>query len=311
MRRKRRGRAGRRLAPVEEGADVVERPNPFGAECHDHAPMICSHSGSCSLPVGNRLPAHAHFSLDNANPPLAALRLVPHHGVRRSGPSSGSAGSPKESNNSGSLQGQGRHIMRRSLLFTPIRRCLAALNATASRLPAAAGMFAVAAVIAIGLSAASPVLGNNTSSLSAQCFVCDVAECKDGGGGSACNTHHEGESVICTTTGGCTCIKIERWWWFDTQVCTPILAGAVEEMPGTKSSNDIRYVTLDGTDVALHRVGWHHFAAQSCQGGSNWVILGRQLATGRINVTTNPLMIELNRRLFRLSDDSTTATILE
>ena len=28
--------------------------------------MICPHPGSCSLPVGNRLPAHAHFSLDNA-----------------------------------------------------------------------------------------------------------------------------------------------------------------------------------------------------------------------------------------------------
>ena len=41
----------RRLVPAEEGADVVKRPNPFGAECHDHAPMICSHSGSCSLPV--------------------------------------------------------------------------------------------------------------------------------------------------------------------------------------------------------------------------------------------------------------------
>ena len=39
----------RRLVPAEEGADVVKRPNPFGAECHDHAPMICSHSGSCSL----------------------------------------------------------------------------------------------------------------------------------------------------------------------------------------------------------------------------------------------------------------------
>ena len=28
--------------------------------------MICSHPRSCSLPVGNPLPAHAHFSLDNA-----------------------------------------------------------------------------------------------------------------------------------------------------------------------------------------------------------------------------------------------------
>ena len=57
----------RRLVPVEHGTDVVESPNLFGAECHDHAPMICSHPVSCSLPVGNQLPAHAHFSLDNAD----------------------------------------------------------------------------------------------------------------------------------------------------------------------------------------------------------------------------------------------------
>ena len=56
----------RRLAPAEEGADVVEGANPFGAQCHDHAPMICSHPRSCSSPLGNRLPAHAHFSLDSA-----------------------------------------------------------------------------------------------------------------------------------------------------------------------------------------------------------------------------------------------------
>ncbi len=56
----------RPLAPAEEGADVVDGANPFGAECHDHAPMICSHPRSYSLPVGNRLPAHDHFSLDNA-----------------------------------------------------------------------------------------------------------------------------------------------------------------------------------------------------------------------------------------------------
>ena len=49
----------RLLAPVEEGADVVERANPFGAECHDHAPMMCSHPRSCSLPVGNRPRSHA------------------------------------------------------------------------------------------------------------------------------------------------------------------------------------------------------------------------------------------------------------
>ena len=56
----------RRHVPAEQGADVVERPDPLGAECHDHVPMICSHPRSCSLPVGNRLQAHPHFSLDNA-----------------------------------------------------------------------------------------------------------------------------------------------------------------------------------------------------------------------------------------------------
>ena len=56
----------RGLVPVEEGADVVQGANPFGAKCHDHAPMICPHPGSGSLPVGNRSPAHAHLSLDNA-----------------------------------------------------------------------------------------------------------------------------------------------------------------------------------------------------------------------------------------------------
>ncbi len=32
--------------------------------------MICSHPRSYSLPVGNRLPAHDHFSLDNAEASL-------------------------------------------------------------------------------------------------------------------------------------------------------------------------------------------------------------------------------------------------
>ena len=79
-------------------------------------------------------------------------------------------------------------------------------------------------------------------------------------------------------------------------------------MPGAKSSEDLKYATFDGTTVALHRVGRNHFAAYSCQGSSRWVVLGRQLATGRIKVTTNPLLIEVNRRLFRLADDAAAAT---
>ena len=41
-----------RPAPVEEGADIVERPNPFGAKSHDHPPMISSPhvSGASALP---------------------------------------------------------------------------------------------------------------------------------------------------------------------------------------------------------------------------------------------------------------------
>ena len=46
-----------RFIPFQEGADVVEGANPFGAKCHDHAPMICPHPASCSLLAGNPAPA--------------------------------------------------------------------------------------------------------------------------------------------------------------------------------------------------------------------------------------------------------------
>ena len=53
-----------RLVAFHEGAHLVECLNPFGAKCHDHAPMISSPRASGSSLVGNRLPARAHLSLD-------------------------------------------------------------------------------------------------------------------------------------------------------------------------------------------------------------------------------------------------------
>lgn len=57
-----RGAEIRRLVPGEEGADVVECPNPFGRECHDHPSMIGTHSRPCSSPVvtGPLLPFTRH-----------------------------------------------------------------------------------------------------------------------------------------------------------------------------------------------------------------------------------------------------------
>ena len=92
---------------------------------------------------------------------------------------------------------------------------LVALTATVGRLAAAASTLGVAVVIAIGLSAITPLLGTNALSLSAQCYVCDVGSCKDGGGGSSCTTHHEGGSQTCATDGGRVCQDHEevlaRW----------------------------------------------------------------------------------------------------
>ena len=49
----------RRLVTLQEGAELVESPNPFGAKCHDHPPRMSSPLGSCSLLAGNPSPAHA------------------------------------------------------------------------------------------------------------------------------------------------------------------------------------------------------------------------------------------------------------
>ena len=44
----------RRLVALQEGAELVESPNPFGAKCHDHPPRMSSPLGSCSLLIGQR-----------------------------------------------------------------------------------------------------------------------------------------------------------------------------------------------------------------------------------------------------------------
>ena len=57
----------RRLAAVQEGPDLVERANPFGAKCHDHPPMISSPRPSGSSPAGNPCPVQAHVPLDKTD----------------------------------------------------------------------------------------------------------------------------------------------------------------------------------------------------------------------------------------------------
>ena len=52
---------------VEEGPDLVERSNPFGAKCHDHPPMISSPRTSGSSPAGNQPPVRAHVPLDKTS----------------------------------------------------------------------------------------------------------------------------------------------------------------------------------------------------------------------------------------------------
>ena len=56
-----------RVVAFEEGPDLVEGPNLFGAERHDHPSMICSPRLPCSSLAGKRLPAHAHLSLDKTD----------------------------------------------------------------------------------------------------------------------------------------------------------------------------------------------------------------------------------------------------
>ena len=54
----------RGLVALQEGPDLAEGANSFGAKCHDHPPMISSPRTSGSFPAGNRNPVRAHFPLD-------------------------------------------------------------------------------------------------------------------------------------------------------------------------------------------------------------------------------------------------------
>ena len=53
-----------RLVAVEEGANLLQGADPFGAKRHDHASMISSPRASGSPPGGNPSPVQAHFPLD-------------------------------------------------------------------------------------------------------------------------------------------------------------------------------------------------------------------------------------------------------
>ena len=102
-----------------------------------------------------------------------------------------------------------------------------------------------------------------------------------------------GGGETCEVTGGCTCTKVERRFWFDSVECTPDFAAAPDASP------DIRYYERDGSRVALRRVAGDFFAATVCgdEGDEEerWAILARELPGGELKVSTNPLAIRLRR----------------
>ncbi len=194
--------------------------------------------------------------------------------------------------------------------FTPILRCLITLTAPLHRVAVPLSTLAMAVVIAGALAAVGPAaVTDHTSSLSAQqCYDCDKGECeKNGPGGTECNTHHDPDGNVQCVPGGtrCRCYKIERRFWPDGQKCVPILA---DNGTATSEANDVRYASLEGIRIRLHRVGSRHFAAMSCQDADDWVVLGRESATGEIEVTTNPVLIGLRRWVFHLGKQPTVAT---
>jgi len=135
-------------------------------------------------------------------------------------------------------------------------------------------------------------------SATAQCYVCEGGECKDGGGGSSCTQSHTGGGVSCLTEGGCECFKVEKTLWFDSQVCMP-----VHDAGEPTALSDVRYFEHDGVIVPLRRVGGSYFAARSCGGSGSWSILARELRNGEMRVTANPLWIRLQRWAFDLGAD--------
>ena len=152
-------------------------------------------------------------------------------------------------------------------------------------------LIATALVVAVGL-LVSPVTG--ASSLHGQCVVCNKGECenRDGGAGS-CTTTLSGGETRCYTTGGCECVKVVRRFWFDTQICAPT---ENEQQASLMPGADTRIIDHDGRNITLMRVGPAHFAgAAQCGSSDDWVFLARQLPSGELAVTSNPLVIRLQR----------------
>ncbi len=72
----------RGLVAVQEGAELVEGPDPFGTKSHDHPPMISSPRASGSPLLGKRLLVQADLSLDKSpvSPAQGILIDCPHSG---------------------------------------------------------------------------------------------------------------------------------------------------------------------------------------------------------------------------------------
>ncbi len=133
------------------------------------------------------------------------------------------------------------------------------------------------------------VLAVDAKPISAQCLICEVAECEEGAGGSNCVEQHTGGAPnTCETSGGCTCVKVPRRFWFDSQACSPTALNST-------APTDVRFWGQGGDRVALVRVGASHFAAAECGGRDRWSLLARELPDGRLSVTTNPIVIRVQR----------------
>lgn len=152
-------------------------------------------------------------------------------------------------------------------------------------------LIATALAVAVGL-LASPVTG--VSSLQGQCVVCKNGECRNGDGGAgSCTSTLSGGKKRCNTTGGCECIQVVRRFWFDTQTCAPTQS---EQQASLLPGVDTRIIDHGGRNITLMRVGPAHFAgAAQCGSSDDWVFLARQLPSGELAVTSNPLVIRLQR----------------
>lgn len=122
-----------------------------------------------------------------------------------------------------------------------------------------------------------------------ECFECEKGMCKDkGGGAGSCSVENDGDHTMCATSGGCQCVKVRRRFRPDTQICTPVA-----------TADGVRRVELNGSMIAVHRVGPDHYAASAC-GSDEWVVLARELPNGELGVTTMPVLIRLRRWAFGL-----------